>query len=512
MSEAFTITAGNINSIEKFEELRLAFAERYYACTGKHIKYVWAEDASNPGTYKYQWVDGLAQDASALGEGAANPDALQQNIPSTPADDPENPPGETMINMQTTAFYRKIQEFIMWGGRDEPGYTYNEDDEEISFFAKTYDSESPFAEDESPLFYTPIEFFKYVGGNLYTEDAGGTLTHCGFRRASVDETTGDPVFNEETGELVMEENVVYRKETPVGNYGAIKYSWAFDGFATDGDIFGDWLIDDLLKCLSAIKSTRVFHTENNNGKVDGLWTNGCHVEVPLWYSRITLGGHAEVDYQEVIDLGTCESMSEEEYQDHFAEGTLPSGTWVFYDDPFLGEAGSVDDGSRYYNIDTATQVISDPEPAVPLLREWALRPPYSDDPTITYEGVVYELHGPFYLNTVLTTSPDSVTEENGSGYPAVYPSNTYSVIIADCEIIKWAQYNVQVSSLNAPETINVDVYRQVFEFPSSFERIERRPPERVATVNLGSAIIIDEGEYQTETVPLFIVNWDFTNA
>jgi hypothetical protein len=510
MSEAFTITAENINNIDKFEELRLAFAERYYACTGKHIKYVWAEDTSNPGTYKYQWVDGLAQDASALGEGEPNPDALQQNIPSTPADDPESPPVETMINMQTTAFYRKIQEFIMWGGRDEPGVTYDEDYEEISFFAKTYDSGSPFAEDESPLFYTPIEFFKYVGGNLYTEDAGGTLTHCGFRRASVDETTGDPVFNEETGELVMEENVVYKKETPFGNYGAIKYSWAFDGFARDGDIFGDWLIDDLLKCLSAIKSTRVFHTENSNGKVDGLWTNGCHVDVPLWYSRITLGGHAVVDYQEAINLASCASMSEEEYEDHIAEGTLPPGTWIFREAPYLDRiTDSWTDGNEYFNIETATQVIGYPLPYYALVREAMEVPP--GEP-VTHEGVDYYMFDPFYLNTVLTTSPDSVTEENGSGYPAVYPRNTYSVFIPDCEIIKWAQYNVQVSSLNAPETINVDVYREVFEFPSTFERIERRPPERVATVNLGSSIIIDEGEYQTETVPLFIVNWDFTNA
>lgn len=152
MSDPFTLTSLNFQTLEKLEELRLAFSERYYACNGKFRKYVWQDDT-------YQWVDG---DGTAA-------DILQNTLPTIDG----QPVGH---NLQAVAFYRGIQDFINDGGA-----TANDWPKLIKFSIP--DAET------SPFFETIEPFFQAVGGDLYT-----SAEDFGLRRAVDVDAQGTPVI------------------------------------------------------------------------------------------------------------------------------------------------------------------------------------------------------------------------------------------------------------------------------------------------------------------------------
>jgi len=152
MSTPFTLNHDNFQTLEKLEELRLAFSERYYACTGKFCKYVWQDNT-------YRWVDG---------DGTAS-DTLQNTMPTIT----DQPVGH---NLQAVAFYRRIQDFINDGG------AVADDWPRLIKFA------SPDAE-TSPFFETIEAFFQTVGGDLYT-----SAEDFGLRRAADTAPDGSPVI------------------------------------------------------------------------------------------------------------------------------------------------------------------------------------------------------------------------------------------------------------------------------------------------------------------------------
>lgn len=152
MSEPFTLTGRNFQTLEKLEELRLAFSERYYACNGRFRKYVWQDNT-------YQWVDG---DGTAA-------DSLQSTRPTIA----NQPAGH---NLQAIAFFRGIQDFINDGG------AASDDWPRLIKFA-IRDAEA------SPFFETIESFFQAVGGDLYR-----SADDFGLRRAVDLAQNGSPVI------------------------------------------------------------------------------------------------------------------------------------------------------------------------------------------------------------------------------------------------------------------------------------------------------------------------------
>jgi hypothetical protein len=431
MSTPFTLNHDNFQTLEKLEELRLAFSERYYACNGKFRKYVWQDNT-------YRWVDG---------DGTAS-DTLQNTMP-TIADLPVG------HNLQAVAFYRGIQDFINDGG------AVADDWPRLIKFARP-DAET------APFFETIDAFFQTVGGDLYT-----SAEDFGLRRSVETNPDGSPIM--------------------------------VRGLAEPGDILGPWLIDDLIACLSAITATRVFYKPTDDGTRWGLHNCGIYITCPAWYSRRSICRWF-LDYYRMVNTSTCsETLTNEAYQQHLQNGTLPDGDWQEVSTGHFGEIGGVtawilDDppDTHRVNFDSATETYGWPEPWETLVREDIFRPPW--DVVIPPGDWKRQAIGHYAWETV---------EQNGSGYSSVDVRDTAD---GGTQIFQWCSYKTNPTSPNAPDLSGITFYKEVFTYEYPADPVSDGPAAKAGEYPLGDTITLNPERTQSKTDPYFVANWDFTNA